>query len=133
MKLTNSHWLAMGLMCQEDLPMVYYFQLSRVGFWGIFCRCVRSLPGVASILTYSYIGWTRAWVTDIITFDDLRPTVIETLIFWLASSLGTPGGFTIPEVCNEPVYRTKAYPCTANDVVWEHRQKAAALALTQIS
>ncbi|KAF9653074.1 hypothetical protein BDM02DRAFT_2132787 [Thelephora ganbajun] len=47
-------------------------------------------------------GWTRAWITDIIGFNDVRPTVIETIIFWLASSLAMPGAFTVPEF-PEPV------------------------------
>ena len=78
-------------------------------------------------------GWTRAWVTDIIDFNGVRPSVIETIIFWLASSLGMSGAFTIPEVCDEPAYRTRAHPCTAHDVIWERHQKAAVLALSQIS
>lgn len=88
---------------------------------------------MANALTDDDTGWTRAWITDIIAFDDLGPTVIETIVFWLASSLGMPGGFTIPEVCDEPVYRTKAHPCMAHDVMWERHQKAAVLALSQIS
>jgi hypothetical protein len=79
------------------------------------------------------IGWTRAWITDIIEFNDARPTVIETIIFWLASSLGMHGAFPVPEVCDEPVYRARAHPCTAYDVIWERHQKAAVLALSQIS
>lgn len=78
-------------------------------------------------------GWTRAWITDIIEFNDTRPTVIETTIFWLASSLGMPGGFPIPEVRDEPVCRIRAHPCTAHDIMWERDQKGAALALSQIS
>lgn len=87
---------------------------------------------MAKALTYGDIGWTRAWTTDIIAFDDFRPTVLETIIFWLASSLGMPGGFTIPEVCDEPVYRTRAHPCAAHDVMWERHQKIPVLALSQI-
>jgi hypothetical protein len=78
-------------------------------------------------------GWSRAWVTNIIEFNDVRPTVIETIIFWFASSLGMPGAFTIPEVCGEPVYQMTAHPCAAHDVMWERHQKAAVLALSQIS
>lgn len=78
-------------------------------------------------------GWTRAWITNIIEFNDFGPTVIEAIIFWFASSLGMPGGFTIPEVCDEPAYRTRARPCTAQDVMLERHQKIAALALSQIS
>ena len=84
-------------------------------------------------LINSDTGWTRAWITDIIEFNDVRPTVIETIIFWFASSLGMHGTFPIPEVCDEPVYRSRAHPCTVHDVMWERHQKPAALALSQIS
>ena len=131
--LTDPFLLAMGPMRQEDMSMVHRFQLPRMGFWGVLRRYITSLPSVSNPLTYDDTGWTRAWTTDIIVFDDLRPTVIETIIFWLASSLGMPGGFPIPEVCDEPVYRTRAHPCTAHDVMWERHQKVAVLALSQIS
>lgn len=96
-------------------------------------KVMLSLRGIRP-QTYIYdTGWTRAWTTDIIAFNDLGPTAIETIVFWLASSLGIPGGFPIPEVCDEPVYRIRAHPCTALDVMWERHQQVALLALSQIS
>lgn len=124
---------AMGLVRQEDMPMVHRFKLSGMGFWGVLRRWICLLPRMANFLTYGNTGWTRAWITNIIAFDDLRPTAIEAIIFWFASSLGMSGGFTIPEVCDEPVYRTRAHPCAAYDVMWERHQKVSVLALSQIS
>ena len=42
-ELTNSLWLVMGPMRQEEMSMVHYFQLSGVGFWSVFTRCFRSI------------------------------------------------------------------------------------------
>lgn len=106
----------------------------RDGYLGHSPQVHSFVSSCSNPLTCGDTGWTRAWITNIIAFNDLRPTVIETLIFWLASSLGIPGGFTIPEVCDELAYQTRrAHPCAAHDVMWEGNQKTAVLALSRIS
>ncbi|KAI0798054.1 hypothetical protein C8Q75DRAFT_740501 [Abortiporus biennis] len=47
-------------------------------------------------------GWTRAYVSPVVSSDNYRPTVLECLVFWFASAFRMDGGFSIPEV-PEPV------------------------------
>ncbi|OBZ77091.1 hypothetical protein A0H81_03779 [Grifola frondosa] len=42
--------------------------------------------------------WTKAFVSDIISYDSTCPTVLECLFYWFASASEVPGGWTIPEV-----------------------------------
>jgi hypothetical protein len=45
-------------------------------------------------------GWSNAYVTRPIKYSDSRPTVMETLVYWFASSMGKSGGWaplSLPE------------------------------------
>ncbi|KAL6298856.1 hypothetical protein BKA93DRAFT_743354 [Sparassis latifolia] len=62
-------------------------------------------------------GWTRAFVSPIFKSDDQDPTVEEILVFWLASAVGVDGGWTIPEVSDEPEYVGVEIPCLVRDIL----------------
>ncbi|KAG9226335.1 hypothetical protein CCMSSC00406_0003214 [Pleurotus cornucopiae] len=47
-------------------------------------------------------GWTSAFVTTVYTFDDYGPTVLEHLLYWVASASRLPGSARIPQV-PEPI------------------------------
>ncbi|KZT44301.1 hypothetical protein SISSUDRAFT_1339 [Sistotremastrum suecicum HHB10207 ss-3] len=43
-------------------------------------------------------GWTRAVVSEPIKYDSTKPTVVQTLCYWMQSALGGEGGFKAPAV-----------------------------------
>ncbi|KAF9500892.1 hypothetical protein BDN71DRAFT_946872 [Pleurotus eryngii] len=62
-------------------------------------------------------GWTSAFVTTVYTFDDYGPTVLEHLLYWVASASRLPGSARIPQVCEEPQPFHKVLPCTVYDIM----------------
>ncbi|GLB34980.1 hypothetical protein LshimejAT787_0205450 [Lyophyllum shimeji] len=47
-------------------------------------------------------GWSTAFVTDVYSFDSCNPTIVECLLFWVASSMRIGGTASIPKV-PEPI------------------------------
>lgn len=52
-------------------------------------------------------GWSAAFVTGVMNFDAVGPSVVESLAFWIASAMYLPGAFQCPKV-PEPVQHTPA-------------------------
>ncbi|KAF4608445.1 hypothetical protein EYR40_000790 [Pleurotus pulmonarius] len=48
------------------------------------------------------ISWTSAFVTSVYNYDDYGPTVLEHLLYWVASATRLPGSSRIPQV-PEPI------------------------------
>ncbi|KIY50881.1 hypothetical protein FISHEDRAFT_71192 [Fistulina hepatica ATCC 64428] len=44
------------------------------------------------------LGWTTAWISGVYPEYFSSPTILECLVFWLASATQLPGGVTIPKV-----------------------------------
>ena len=64
------------------------------------------------ILT-AYAEYTRAWVSEIVTWDSAKPTVLEYLFYWFASATNQRGGWTIPQVSVESkLGRVLRFPST---------------------
>jgi hypothetical protein len=71
-----------------------------------------------------------AFVSSVYEYDSRSPTIVECLLFWLASAMGLPGGWKIPEVGFEDEYSLQEFPCSVYDIMAQHPQ--AAIALSQI-
>ncbi|KAL6308990.1 hypothetical protein BKA93DRAFT_724538 [Sparassis latifolia] len=81
-------------------------------------------------------GWTRAFVSPIFKSDEQDPTVEEVLVYWLASAVGVDGGWTIPEVSDEPEYVAVEIPCLVRDIlppVSYAEERRALMALSLLS
>ncbi|KZT26223.1 hypothetical protein NEOLEDRAFT_1063653 [Neolentinus lepideus HHB14362 ss-1] len=91
-----------------------WFVLSNAGCWvfGTFTK-----------------GWRRAFVSPIIDIRSKKPTVLECLVYWLASAVGVPGGWVIPEVGNEPPYSSIETSCILYDLLEIDAEATVALAL----
>ncbi|KDQ60847.1 hypothetical protein JAAARDRAFT_55585 [Jaapia argillacea MUCL 33604] len=74
-------------------------------------------------------GWTRAFVSPIISFDSEEPTVLSCLVYWFASSTGLPGTWKIPKVGDEPLAIPSEFICDVFDVMHCDAKAALALAL----
>ena len=70
-----------------------------------------------------------SFVSSLYDFDSHSPTIVECLLFWLASAMGLPGGWKIPEVGSETVYSTQELPCSVYDILARHPAAALALSL----
>ncbi|KAI0306599.1 hypothetical protein B0F90DRAFT_1691319 [Multifurca ochricompacta] len=43
-------------------------------------------------------GWSTAFVGKVQTYADLKPTILQYLLYWLSSSMNEPGTYSRPEV-----------------------------------
>ena len=57
----------------------------------------------------------HAFATDVIKADQMYPTVLESLVFWLMSAMGIQGGWEVPEVSEEP--QLVETPCLVGDLL----------------
>ncbi|KAJ7275365.1 hypothetical protein B0H12DRAFT_1199468 [Mycena haematopus] len=62
-------------------------------------------------------GWTAAFVSPVYAFNAVCPSVMEWLMFWVASAMRLKGCQGIPKVCEEPAYNPSEIPCTVYDVL----------------
>ena len=69
-------------------------------------------------------------MSSVYAFDAQSPSVVESLIFWLVSAMGLPGGWKIPEVGSEVASSTQEIPCSVYDIMAQ--RPGAALALSFI-
>lgn len=60
-------------------------------------------------------------------FDSRMPTILEVLVFWLASAMGYPGGFVVPEISHELVHHRQLLVATPRDISREEPAEALAL------
>lgn len=47
-------------------------------------------------------GWSTAFVTDVYAYDSYNPSIVECLVFWVASAMRISGTASVPKV-SEPV------------------------------
>ncbi|KAJ7057040.1 hypothetical protein C8F01DRAFT_341600 [Mycena amicta] len=62
-------------------------------------------------------AWTAAFVSEVCEFNSHSPTIVQWLIFWVASAMRLEGWQRIPKVCDEPVYLPSQTPCTVYDIL----------------
>lgn len=74
-----------------------------------------------------FLGWTAAFITEIVEFNAYSPTVVECLAFWVASAMSLPGCSQVPQVGPEPP--SGGVPCTLYDVMGQRGDAALALSL----
>lgn len=55
-----------------------------------------------------------AFVTGVIKAEQMYPTALESLVYWLMSAMGFQGGWEIPEVSGEPQFVEP--PCLVGDL-----------------
>ncbi|KAJ7343511.1 hypothetical protein DFH08DRAFT_229263 [Mycena albidolilacea] len=74
-------------------------------------------------------GWTAAFVTPVYTFDAISPSIMEWLMFWVASAMRLKGWRPIPKVGAEPPYNPSELPSTVYDILSATEDPGSALAL----
>jgi hypothetical protein len=84
-----------------------WFVLTTYDGWvfGSFSPRKGSFGLVAEPVSMTIIGWTRAFAAPVYHNMNYNPTVIEMLVYWLASSHCFAGRFITPNVC---------FPCDIN-------------------
>lgn len=63
----------------------------------------------------AYAGRAFAYVTDVMKAEQMYPTILECLVFWLMSAMGIEGGWEVPEVSEEP--QLVETPCLVGDLL----------------
>lgn len=75
-------------------------------------------------------GWTAAVVSPLYRHDSYDPTVLELLLFWMISAMGSDGGWIAPKDSDdEPALPMQSVCATAMDL--SAKSKALALAMYQ--
>ncbi|EPQ58144.1 hypothetical protein GLOTRDRAFT_37120 [Gloeophyllum trabeum ATCC 11539] len=74
-------------------------------------------------------GWTRAFVSPVISMTQDNPSPLECLVYWLASANGIPNAWMIPKVGERPLNTTVESPCIAYDLLPHDSEGAMELAL----
>lgn len=75
------------------------------------------------------LGWTAAFVTPVYAFDAISPSIMEWLMFWVASAMRLKGWRPIPKVGAEPPYNPSELPSTVYDILSATEDPDSALAL----
>ncbi|OCH95517.1 hypothetical protein OBBRIDRAFT_720196 [Obba rivulosa] len=73
-------------------------------------------------------AWSNGFVTRIHDFSESQPTILESLLYWIASAMGIEGSWQVPEVSNEPAFIQIESPCLVRDIMppgsWEADRRA---------
>ncbi|KAF8077972.1 hypothetical protein FPV67DRAFT_1404301 [Lyophyllum atratum] len=98
---------------------------SQQKLWGkIWDTCVRRRSRWFVLTSYNNWvfgafseGWSTAFVTDVYPYDSYNPSIVECLVFWIASAMRISGTASIPKVGDETAYLSSEIPCTVYDVM----------------
>ncbi|KAJ6502575.1 hypothetical protein C8R45DRAFT_1092404 [Mycena sanguinolenta] len=97
---------------------------SKERLWGKVNTRFRFHPLSSTYYRYGILAfqetrhaWTVAFVTPTFAYDAVCPSVMEWLMFWVASAMRLKGCRGIPKVRGEPAYNPSEIPCTVYDVL----------------
>ena len=75
------------------------------------------------------LGWSTAYVGKVQKYADRTPTILEHLLYWIASSMGEEGTHPRPEVGSERIIPPEERPSVVYDVMAKNPRAALALYL----